>query len=105
MKAFFILLAGALLCYLVAAVYPATSIATVFSVVSMGFVAIMVILDLLVLTSTFLFILGVRLKENTVHYNLTMSREPLLQAIFNVVLSGATLVAEVLMLKELWGMV
>lgn len=105
MKAFFILLAGALLCYLVAAVYPATSIATVFSVASAGFVSVMVLLDLLVLTSTFLFILGVRLNNNNIHYNLTMSREPLLQAIFNVVLSGATLVAEILMLKELWGMV
>lgn len=38
MKAFFILLAGALLCYLVAAVYPGTSIATVFSVASAGVV-------------------------------------------------------------------
>lgn len=105
MKAFFILSAGALLCYLVAAVYPGTSTATVFSVICAGFMAAMLFLDLVMVVSTFLFILGVRLEENAVHYNLTMSRNPLPQAIFNIVLNVATAGMEVWVLFKLWDMV
>lgn len=105
MKAFFILSTGAFLSYLVAAVYPGTSIATVFSVICAGFMATMLFLDLVMVVSTFLFILGVRLKENVVHYNLTMSKSPLMQAIFNIVLNVITAGMEVWVLFKLWDMV
>lgn len=103
--AYFIFLACALLCYLVAALNPATDIATVFSVVSAGFVILILLEDFFVLASTFLFLRDVRLEGNDVHYNLIMSGNYQLAAAVNIVVNVATSCAGVWMLLKLWDMV
>ncbi len=102
---YFISLAGAFLCYLVARVYPGTDVAAVFTVVCMMFVTFMALVDIYALLSAILFIFGARLGENRIHRMLMQVHAPNLLIFFIFVIDGATFSTAVWWLLKLWDMV